>query len=58
MPIDLYEEFKDWFEYAFPSMYLTPFQEKAMKAILTEHIPITKKELAKRLEKLLPRKTE
>jgi len=58
MPIDLYKEFLDWFKYSFPSMYLTPFQEKAIKAILTEHIPITKKELAKRLEKLLPGKTK
>jgi hypothetical protein len=56
MPVSLYKEFKDWFEYSFPGLGLTPFQEALMQGLLEEGIPVTKKELAKRLKELLPQK--
>lgn len=58
MPIDLYNEFLDWFKYNFPSMYLTPFQEKVLKTILDEEVPKTSNQLAARLKELLPGKTK
>lgn len=59
MPINLYEEIIDWFEYNYPGLDLDSYQKEVLKAILADgNIPSTSKELAEKLKELLPGKTK
>ena len=60
MPIDLYKEFKDWYDYNFPGLPLSEFQTNCLKELFShkDGIPATGKELEKRLKDFLPKKTK
>ena len=53
--INLYKEFMGWINYNFSQVEITPFQQAVLRTIFNEEVPKTKKELAERLEDLLPK---